>query len=1050
MILGGKIMKYLKQILFCAIFICATALGTAQNFYSGDGGKGKKFVVGESILVDGASNKSDASLPSKIKDDFAGSVATYSAIEIADEADNEANKKRIAKSEGNEYESSLEANFIQTDKRITIKTTRMASGKYQIQIMVKSITKGTTEMSFSVPEMSFEDAQKKGGVEAATIFFERYGVELTAAGKESLLPGSVLSSSSSKKEEIEVWQQTIAAQNAQSAKLEQELQKLRAQSALDAKIAVEIARKEAQQKKAQAQAQQAQERLARLQEQAKADALAEEKRKELDKKYLAQIDEIQARAEEIARQNREKSASVLSAQQKIENIELNKQSLTTFWKEITDGIAQFNRESDKALIEEIESKAASIRQRFPRMVDKNGFFVDERIMIAFLNDIQSTQDQNAKKKTENQWNQLSMADSIKNEISNYIKDLETSEYEADSLIHSTGLFLSFSPFNSTTNSWNYTLTLYIGNENWSRSGVFTYKEITGKEPPKIGALLNELEEFENEVGKYEIMLNTGSPIIRAQLKYKILVGENSKYQIEMKSLLFSDIEQGKILKSEYFDNSNKYKEIQYTPATTVNLMTAQEILNAKAAEQKQVNSKLSNLQSGRKVVPIQGGTFKMGREGGADNEKPIHEMTVDDFEMLSTEVTNGLYYAVMGKYNKSSTRWYYNEEPVTNITLFEAIEFCNKLSEVCGLNPAYTITKTDSGRNFNCNFIANGFRLPTETEWEYAALGGMYNAEYTIGNPYKIPQDEWNSQNSPNSPQNVAKKSMNILGLYDMYGNVSEWCWDTYASNAYEVEKKYGPTDSHLKNNVFRGGAFTTTCRSPFYRNGVDPNKRFRDIGFRVIRPTGLDVEILAKKNGASSNFVPPSPSRNSASYSGSSSSFFSNLSTQERVSDAFGIGYAWIGNDRFSANGAFVNFTSFHKGPVFFDIGDIILAGKSKEDGYKSGSVFFAMGPRLGLYKGIKRLFLDVHAGAGIYLLSYPEKSSSSDWDSGYDGYSKSSSKDDFSGGFYLKMGVGTEFKFTDHFKATFGYDVYFTFGGEPVAADNIRIGICFGQPVY
>ena len=176
------------------------------------------------------------------------------------------------------------------------------------------------------------------------------------------------------------------------------------------------------------------------------------------------------------------------------------------------------------------------------------------------------------------------------------------------------------------------------------------------------------------------------------------------------------------------------------------------------------------------MMRIEGGVFMMGSESGDNEERPVHQVTVESFLMGRYEVTQAEWESVMGN-NPSGFKG--AELPVENVSWFDAVEYCNALSQKEGLTPCYS----GSGNDITCNWDANGYRLPTEAEWEYAAKGGSRNpfANAYLGN--NNPDAEaWYNRNSGGKTQNVGTREPNNLGLCDMSGNVWEWCWDWYGS----------------------------------------------------------------------------------------------------------------------------------------------------------------------------------------------------------------------------------------------------------------------------
>jgi formylglycine-generating enzyme required for sulfatase activity len=242
------------------------------------------------------------------------------------------------------------------------------------------------------------------------------------------------------------------------------------------------------------------------------------------------------------------------------------------------------------------------------------------------------------------------------------------------------------------------------------------------------------------------------------------------------------------------------------------------------------------------MILIRAGTFQMGNTGaysGYSGEKPVRSVTISrDFLMSTYEITQKQYEEVMG----TNPSYFKGENlPVERVSWYDAVEYCNKLSEMEGLEKCYS----GSGDNIVCDWDANGYRLPTEAEWEYAAKAGtitdFYNGNLTnaICTPIDANLDNigWYCGNGNNKTQEVGKKAPNAFGLYDMSGNVLEWCWDWYANYSGGTDPK-GPAGG--SNRVCRGGSWNFNadyCRSANRNNSRNVDNRYTDIGFRVVRP---------------------------------------------------------------------------------------------------------------------------------------------------------------------------------------------------------------------
>lgn len=215
------------------------------------------------------------------------------------------------------------------------------------------------------------------------------------------------------------------------------------------------------------------------------------------------------------------------------------------------------------------------------------------------------------------------------------------------------------------------------------------------------------------------------------------------------------------------------------------------------------------------MVIVEGGTFVMGegQQGRSGEERQAHKVTLSTYSIGQTEVTQELWNAVMGS---NPSNWKGSSLPVEQVSWRDCQVFIRKLNELTGQE----------------------FRLPTEAEWEFAARGGRFSRGFAYSGALIPSKIAWSEENSGGQTHSVASKLPNELGVYDMSGNVCEWCQDWYdAYDASEQIDPQGPASGVCR--VFRGGSWA----SPSYRCRVDERFHFSP-SFRCSSYIGLRLAL--------------------------------------------------------------------------------------------------------------------------------------------------------------------------------------------------------------
>ena len=757
-------------------------------------------------------------LPGQIQDKFKSNLQEFLGMKTVVDSKSEAALKKLqaeSESAARDESTAIEFGKITTASFALFTKIRKTGKGYTISADFTDLTTG--EQMASATSKEYSEAEylygSTGAVDEITLSLgNKLGIKISDLNKNLLASGSA---SFSVDEQLALAKQNEENFKKMMAQYDADLQKLSVSndiSAIENKKKIEaekalLAERQNAEKKRQAE-------LSEQKKRAEADAKLEAERSIALKTQRDQMaKEAAAKAAEVRKLKMAKQG-VLG---QINIIESKKKALV----EIRNSVESRSQELYAQLVKDRESEEERIRGKSYSTVElENGKPTEAALERREKQVIKSYEDLTNKFFLD--------ADAVKKSTASQDAAL-LAEIRADQkaltalrTVSSMGdeLKVSFGGYEGSVNGWRAYLSLYSdGVLLYNDSFIVDYATLSGKKAPNMKTELDDavIEDYTNNVDMYSSLLTRGDPIVYFEIDYSVKSASDDK-------------------PSEYTFSFNKVRVINTVSGKTV---------QTSALEKTQPRT-MKPEQDLREIV----GVVAKENECFADVERYITKwnnleeakifgklkmvVTRQDFEVLNTEVTQKLYKVVMGE-NPSELKGENN--PVECVSWYDAIYFCNKLSEKFAYEPVYAVDgKTDvrrwgytphNGKSIQGkiaqNLSANGFRLPTENEWEYAAKGGQ-NYKY-VGSD-NLDEVGWYEGNSGNTTHPVAQKKANGYGLYDMSGNVWEWCWD-YWSSGYA--------------RMYRGGSWhddANYCRVA-YRDFYDPNFRFSSLGFRVVRTVG-------------------------------------------------------------------------------------------------------------------------------------------------------------------------------------------------------------------